>query len=524
MNNEIESGLHMMEVIPHDKQRASALKDLKGVMASDGGIYASADELFRDSKFGRDSAESGEDLLRSHPEVTKSIIISLAELQGSTYNPDTEEEPGRIHHEFRELYVQGRKVSEGSENIINNLASKKWGTPEKIHYFGTIDASPLYVRLVMDYVARNGKDSLDREFLDQEITKKNGEKITIRDSVTQGLSWIENRMQQSSLGLVEFKRTNPQGVENQVWKDSDTSYVHTDGTIANHDAPIAPIEVQGYAYDAFMKAREILGTEEDKERWERNALHLQSSLDQMWVPEEQFFAMGIDRDAEGKPRLIETTSTNSALLLDTDIFDTIPEPKKSIYIQSIVKKITSDSFLTDVGIRTRDVKYAELISHKTDPDKYLSDYHGSETSWIKETYDISKGLHRQGFHKLAEQLENRILNAVTISGKFYEFYYVDKEGEVNYRPVDTSESTDARKKLLVTNIPEGSQAWTIAAVLDIKHKRGENISYETSKNSPTSQLEESILQTIPIVDVITHMHEVLPPEPSFAIERIQQVA
>jgi len=503
-----------------DNIKVSAIEAITSVRAHDGGVYASKDVLFQNAIFGRDSIETAQDCMAFDPKITQEVIISLAQLQGTDKNLDTEEEPGRIHHEFRSLFVNDEKVSDESQAIITSLAEKKWGTPEKIHYFGTIDATPLYVGLVMDYVARNGSENLDTAFLDRQIVQKNGEVKTIRESVYAGLSWIENRMTQSPLGLVEFKRTNPQGVENQVWKDSDTSYIHTSGVIANHEEPIAPIEVQGYAYDALIKASKLLGSDEDKKRWQQGAMSLQNALDQLWIPDEQFFAMGIDRDDEKNPRLIQTISTNPALLLNTQIFDTMPEDKKNVYVEGIIRKIIGSNFLTDVGIRTRDVKYAQLIPHPYKPGEFLSDYHGSETSWIKETYDIAKGLDYQGFHRLAEQLENRILNAVSISGKFYEFYYVDKEGNVNYDPHDTIESSDERKKLAGTNIPEGSQAWTIAAVLDIKHKRGQKQSFVRDQNSPHYKLEEELLEQMPNIAVLSHLEEIPKPPIPFIIEKV----
>lgn len=500
-----------VEVIPRhsaSQHFTSALESLEHVRArsSNGeysGIYASSDILFENAIFGRDSIEVAEDLMAIKPEIAKDVISSLVQLQGTKTDPNTEEEPGKIHHEYRTLYINGEKVSEESQEIMRKLAGKGWGTKEEIHYFGSADATPLFVTLVLSYVARNGLNNLDLEFLDTEVMHKSGKVVKVRESVTAALSWIESKIEESPLHLIEFKRSNPQGIEYQAWKDSSTGYIHDFGALANHNGPIATIEVQGYAYDALIEASKILGTVEDKKRWVKSAKHLEDALDQFWIPGEQFFAMGIDRDEQGEPRLIQTLSTNPALLLNTKIFDNLPEAKKKMYISGIVNKITGSEFMTKVGIRTRALKYINIIPHPTDPSKHLSDYHGSETSWIKETYDIAKGLRRQGFFQLAEQLEIRIVNSVIKSGKYYEFYYVDEKGHVNYHPKDKLPFANGRKTLFGTNIPEGNQAWTIAALLASLYNLDKVNGEEVDTDTWQYRKEENILKTVPRENLLT---------------------
>lgn len=439
-------------------------------------IFASASKRYSEAVFGRDSIEVAEDLLEIKPEIAKDVILTLASLQGVERVKTSEEEPGRIHHEYRNLHINGRRVSRESEQILKDL-SKRWGgTKEELLYYGSVDATPLYVCLVMDYCSRYGKD-----ILDQPYTKKDGNKATVRESVLGAIHWIEHRIHSSSLGLIEYKRTNPQGIKNQVWKDSETAYIHTSGELANTEGPITPIEVQGYAYEALTKAADIMGPQMGTEalKWRRMADKLADSLKGFWLPREQYFAMGIDRNAKGKSRLIQTPSSNPALLLNTGIFDKVDEKKRMLYISAIVKTIMGPEFLTDAGVRCRAASCSDLVS--------FPDYHGTWAVWPKETYDIAKGLRRQNFPRLAEELEMRMINAVKKGGKNYEFFYVSPDGlqTVNDRLLHQG-----------TNMPEDTQAWTISAVLASKY----NLAARPPEEDTASWqygLEQQLLKMIP---------------------------
>ena len=85
-------------------------------------------------------------------------------------------------------------------------------------------------------------------------------------------------------GFVAYERRTERGLENQSWKDSGDSQRFADGRIA--EPPIAPVEVQGYAYDAKRRmaelAREVWGEPELAERLEREAADLQQRFDEAY--------------------------------------------------------------------------------------------------------------------------------------------------------------------------------------------------------------------------------------------------
>lgn len=503
------------EPLPH---HISALEDLQKVHREKKGVVASAGKLFENAIFGRDSIEAAEDLLEVKPEIAKEVILILARLQGVAINQTTEEEPGRIHHEYRSLFFNDKRISAESERILRELVVR-WGEREdadELLYYGSVDATPLYVRLVLDFLERH-----DPLILDTKYTRKDGKEATIHESVLRALSWIEKRIDTSSLGLVEFKRTNPRGIENQVWKDSKEAYTHENGEPANHDWPIAAIEVQAYAYDALMEASRIFkeSNPADAQRFEEKAKTLQrKTLELFWMPDRKYFAMGIDRDKEGNPRQIKTESSNPALLLDTTIFDSLQEEERKTYINALVTNIVGPEFLTDVGIRCRALRYKDLIP--------FQDYHGTWAVWEKETFDIARGLRKRGFHRLASQLEVRIINGVNIAKKHYEFFYVAPDGKVNYDPESKRPTTiNGRLAIFGTNLPEEPQAWTISAVLASKIHRGRKTETPVNHFSWNYKLERELLSMMKIIEPLKTIEEATKAFPqgySFHIERVDE--
>src|SRR5262249_47821662 len=127
------------------------------------------------------------------------------------------------------------------------------------------------------------------------------------------------------------------------------------------------------------------------------------------------------------------------------------------------------------------------------------DYHGSYVSWPKETYDVAKGLKRQGFPGLAKQLENRLLNVIRKSHGYPEFLYVDPRGRV----LGSSSSAHRHTHSLVvksTNQPESVQAWTVSAILAIQADRRPGFRTAKQKQKPwQDELEKEVMIHIPKV-------------------------
>ncbi len=423
--------------------------DLMSVITLDG-IQASNYKLFKWAIFGRDSLIVGLDLVPYYPALSARILISLSRLQGEQANSISEEEPGRIHHEYRNLIIGGELIGPDQAAILHELAAKWGGTESELCYYGTVDATPQFVRLIAAHVRHHGP-----EVLATRIVRRDGTITTLAESALSALAWLSHRIAASELGLLEFCRTNPRGHGYQGLRDGQTSYLHEDGSLANPDAPMASIEVQGLAYDALLDGAELFPDHANCPRWLDQAATLrQTTLEQFWMPDRQSFAMALDRPAVGAlPRLVRTATSLPAELLDTRLFDGLPESETQSYVSSIVGKMFSSEFITDVGLRMRGLKYASLVPYW--------DYQGAKVSWAVNSNFFARGLRRQGLAPLAEEIEDRILNGINKSRQCYEFWYVDTDGRVIYLP----EMASGQRAVAATNMPERTQAWTVSAAL-----------------------------------------------------------
>ncbi len=468
----------------------SATVDLSRLRAPGLGIFGSGGVLFSDAVFGRDSVAAAETLLHLYPEIARDVIFTLARLQGIVEAPtglhSNEEEPGKIHHEHRSLFVGSRRISETSEILLRELAHRWGGDVTSLTYYGSVDATPLYARLVANYSATHG-DAI----LAETVTRQDGSTVTIRDSLLAAMDWITRKIDGSELGFVEFLRRNPDGIPFQVWKDSGTSYVHRDGTLANWDAPIAAIEVQGYTYDALLGAAEVLGRSDWRER---AATLRQRVIDELWMPSEGYFAMGCDRDTAGRPRWIDSIASNGALVLDTRLLDGLPGAGD--YTAGLVQRICNPDFVTEAGIRCRSVGEHDLVG--------FQDYHGTWTVWPKETFEVARGLRRQGLNRLARQLGNRLINAVNVAGANVEFLYVSPDGRVMYDFQGCDLRTAEEHQIIGTNQPEAPQAWTVTAALALKSWYGLDRGLEGQQVLPTGESWRDSLE----VEVLSKMGRV----------------
>ena len=440
--------------LPLQSPLPSAFADLARLRAEGGrGLYGSAGELFSDAIFGRDSVQTAEDILEIRPDIAREVILTLGSLQGVREAPpgpgSDEEEQGKIPHEHRRLHIGGRRISPGSERILAALAAVWGGTPEELTYYGSVDATPLYVRLAARYC-----ECVDLGLLQVQVRRRDGAAATVLDCVRDAVDWVVRRLRASDLGFLEFRRRNPDGIPFQVWKDSGTSYVHLDGRIANHESPIAAVEVQGYAYDALLGAAALLPERADELRELADGLRTRL-LEQIWMPGPEYFAMGLDRDATGRPRWIESIASNAGLLLDTRVFEGLPDAGR--YIDPVIRRLAGSEFMTEAGVRCRSVAECDLVD--------FADYHGSWAVWGRETFNVLKGMRRQGRLREARALGAALLSGVNAAGAHVEFLYVSPDGRVMY---DYQGLELGPEVVYVTNVPEAPQAWTVTAALATK--------------------------------------------------------
>ena len=171
--------------------------------------------------FGRDSLIVSLQNLIVYPDFARGALRTLGKLQANEVDDYRDAQPGKILHEIR----------------FGELAERKLipHTP----YYGTADATALYLITLCGAWKWLGDDSF---FLEQEAVAK------------KCLEWIDRSGDMDGDGLQEYQTRSPHGYENMGWKDASDSVVYPDGTPVR--GPKALCELQGYAYDAWLRMAE----------------------------------------------------------------------------------------------------------------------------------------------------------------------------------------------------------------------------------------------------------------------------
>jgi glycogen debranching enzyme len=273
--------------------------------------------------FGRDTLITCLQTLLFGPELAHNALRVLAELQAREDDPEIDAEPGKIVHEVR-----------------HGKGALAWFP----RYYGTVDATPLYLILLSEVWRWTDDAALVRE---------------LREPALRALNWIDEYGDLDDDGFVEYRRRSERGLVNQSWKDSGNSQLFHDGRMAA--APIAPCEVQGYVYDAKLRAaelaREVWRERELAERLENDAAELRTRFDEAFWCEERggFYALALDGD---KNRVDSLTSNIGHLL-----WSGIVPPER---VDAVVDQLMGEELWSGWGVRTMsagDVGYNPLSYH-----------------------------------------------------------------------------------------------------------------------------------------------------------------
>jgi glycogen debranching enzyme len=488
----------------------STVETLQQLRVKGKGLHTSIGENYNNALFGRDSAIAARELLTRDSSVAHDAIIALAELQGTEANDQSDEEPGRIIHEDRDFDTWQATFL---KRVPLLAASYLWGGNQKemTTYF-SMDSTPLFLLLAGDYAKQNPI------VLQELITRKNGQKTTVEQCVVDAANWLSSHI--TPEGLVEIARHNPTGLIHQTWKDSPSGYIQEDGSALNVSKPIAYLEVQSLTVDALTSAAHLMGDERSIEShaWEENAEKVaKTTLEKFWLDDVQYFASAIDKDDDGNQRVSDVQQSDPGWMLNSTIFDTLPESTRQKYVTGIVKKLFSDDFLTDAGLRTRSVQYINTLE--------VADYHGSRATWPIDTYMTAKGLRKQGLPKLADQLEARIMNSVNMAGNFYEFFYVEPDGKVLLDPEKARVDQPNAEDLPAQMFPEAGIAWTVAAMMMIKYRRGHELNNEAiQKGSWQDELEQEVtseIKNISIIKTVKQLQQSYPDQPKIYLDFVK---
>jgi glycogen debranching enzyme len=308
--------------------------------------------------FGRDSLITAYMSLMVDSSVALGVLRTLARLQGTRVDPETEEEPGRILHEIR----------------FHDRPS--WALRDGTIYYGTVDATPLFVLLLGE---------LRRWGLEQEAVNE------LLPHADRALDWIEHHGDRDGDGYVEYQRYTEKGLENQGWKDSWDAIRFADGTLAQ--GPIALCEVQGYVYAAYL-ARAYFADEhgdtELAEHYRQKAADLKVAFNRdFWLEDKGYVAMALD----GEKRPVDGLASNMGHCLTTGILD---EDKAAL----VADHLLSPEMFSGWGVRTLATSMAAY-----NPVSY---HNGSV--WPHDNAIIVYGLVRYGFTRHAHRIIEALLD------------------------------------------------------------------------------------------------------------------
>jgi glycogen debranching enzyme len=304
------------------------------------------------SPFGRDALITGFQALLVNPDIARDALLFLAAHQGRKVDDFREEEPGKILHEIRR----------------GELA--RTGEVPHTPYYGSIDATPLFIILYTEYLR---------------WTNDRASGVALLPAAENALRWIENSGDKDGDGFVEYLRRSDRGLRNQGWKDSWDGVPHLDGTPA--EPPIALVEVQGYCIDARRRMARLyrqLGRREDAARCTVAAQLLSRRLDDaFWMEKAGTYALALDANK----RQVQTVTSNPGHLLFSRV---IPEQRA----RRVARTLMSPESFSGFGIRT--------LAKGQRPYNPLSYHNG--TVWPHDNSLIAMGFSNYGMQKLAAQV------------------------------------------------------------------------------------------------------------------------
>ena len=345
-----------------------SLADLDGLLAVEprsGDLFAAAGAPWYLTLFGRDALWTATLLLPVDPQIAAGTVRTLARLQGTRHDPASGEQPGKILHERR----RGTTVHGG-------------GLVLPPVYYGTIDATPLWITLLRD-AWRHGMP-------DAEVG-------ALRPHLEAALGWLRDQADRDRDGFAEYLDESGHGLANQGWKDSVDAIRYPDGRIA--DGPVALCEVQGYAHEAALAGAELLDAfGGDGGPWRAWAAALADRFRAaFWVRDARgpFPALALD----GAKRPVDTPTSNIGHLLGTGLLDDAESA-------AVGARLVSPDLASGYGLRTMSASaggYSPLSYH-------------CGSVWPHDTAIAIRGLLRTGQRERAALLAGQLLDAAGALG------------------------------------------------------------------------------------------------------------
>jgi glycogen debranching enzyme len=323
------------------------------------GIYPYAGVPWYNTAFGRDGIITAMEVLWIAPEVARNALLFLARIQATENIPSIDAEPGKILHEAR----SGEMANTGE-------------VPFK-QYYGTIDATPLFIMLAGMYYER----------MADTVTIKN-----IWPNILAALKWIDEYGDLDGDGFVEYIHKSENGLTNQGWKDSHDSVMYEDGRLC--EPPIALCEVQGYVYGAKYYASrlaEVLHDEPLSEKLMQDALRIKQKFNEVfWNDATGCYSLALD----GNKKPCRVVSSNAGHCFFTGIVDIK-------HAEALAKTLTGKNMFSGWGVRTLG----------TNQKRYNPMSYHNGSIWPHDNALIAAGLSKYGFHRDALKILSALFDA-----------------------------------------------------------------------------------------------------------------